>query len=71
MFITTRGHVEFMELSMSKTIGPDWKDLFALCLVNTRKSLFKRTNQAFYKYDVTYTSNKGKKILNIDQLRQY
>ena len=39
-FLATNSHYEQMEVVMSATLGPNWKNFFDFCLANCKKPLF-------------------------------
>ena len=40
IFMATNSHLEYLELAMGATLGPDWKNQFDLVLVNCNKPLW-------------------------------
>ena len=42
LFLLSNQHVELMEITMTATIGKDWKDFFKIACADARKPLFQR-----------------------------
>ena len=51
LFVTTNHHVEWMELALETTLGPDWQEFFDICLANCRMPLFGNTESKFRAYE--------------------
>jgi hypothetical protein len=43
LLLLTEHHIEFIDLCLSTSLGPNWQDFFALIICNTKKTLFTST----------------------------
>ena len=60
------GHLDWLNVVLEASLGPDWLDLFDFVVCNARMPLFTRAEQPFYTIDYSKPNLKGKKIVNID-----
>jgi hypothetical protein len=60
LFVITNTHVEYLELSMTETLGPDWKVFFDLIFCDARTPLFQKIDNSFYTVDKTKANWRGK-----------
>jgi hypothetical protein len=70
VFIASNSHVPFMELAMSTTLGPDWKEFFTIVLANSKKPLFWKHEGSFFLHDVNAPDLKGTKMTAPESLNQ-
>lgn len=70
LFIVCNSHVPFVDLAMSATLGPDWKDFFTIVLANCRKPLFWKHEGAFFVHNIKAQDRKGVKLVTPEALNQ-
>ena len=44
LFVTTNSSIWYLELTMTATLGKDWKKYFDLCLAECNKPLFQKSD---------------------------
>ena len=65
LFLGTNSHIEYMNVIMSTTLGPGWKELFDLQLSFCHKpGFFRYPDRPFYSVDPTTKTMRGPPITN-------
>ena len=62
IFLVTNSHIALTDLTMTATLGQDWKDFFDTIIFNARKPLFHRTTSPFITVDPHSPTMKGNEI---------
>ena len=69
LFVGTNSHWEYMELIMSTTLGPDWRNFFDFVFAFCRKPHFFSTENPMYIMDKSIKDFNGTEVKSADELK--
>jgi hypothetical protein len=68
LFILTNSHYEYLNLTMTATLGKQWEEFFDLIICNAQKPLFTKSRRPFYELDKKSPDLKGTEIFDCEML---